>query len=128
MSRNWLNVISIHRYEINDSIFIYFCVCFQVLLILASQRIESVLNNWFGTSTLEWVSDDVTTKRGAPPTMIEWLILSWVCGNGSHSLYRALLVSLYAHLPLPSLSLPPLFFSCVPYRKSAPQFLPEQKG
>ena len=59
----------------------------QVLLILASQRIESVLYNWFGTSIPEWVSNDVTTKRGAPPTMIEWLILSWVCGNYIHFLW-----------------------------------------
>lgn len=54
-----------------------------VLLILASQRIETVLNSWFGrfTGGFEWISDDVTTKRGAPPTMIEWLILSWVFGD-----------------------------------------------
>lgn len=55
---------------------------FLFLLILASQRIETVLNSWFGrfAGGFEWISDDVTTKRGAPPTMIEWLILSWVFG------------------------------------------------
>ena len=54
-----------------------------VLLILASQRIETVLNTWFGrfVGGFEWISDDVTTKKGAPPTMIEWLILAWVLGN-----------------------------------------------
>ena len=25
---------------------------------------------------------DVTTKRGATPTMVEWAILSWVAGRG----------------------------------------------
>ncbi|XP_046645233.1 transient receptor potential-gamma protein-like isoform X2 [Daphnia pulicaria] len=56
---------------------------FLFLLILASQRIEMVFKNWLGQlpDCLEkWISDDVTTKRGAPPTMIEWLILAWVCG------------------------------------------------
>ncbi|KAK4012303.1 hypothetical protein OUZ56_021403 [Daphnia magna] len=56
---------------------------FLFLLILASQRIETVFKNWVGRlpGVLEkWISDDVTTKRGAPPTMIEWLILAWVCG------------------------------------------------
>ena len=54
-----------------------------VLLILASQRIETVFKNWVGRLPgyfEKWISDDVTTKRGAPPTMIEWLILAWVCG------------------------------------------------
>ncbi len=54
------------------------------MLILASQRIEMVFKNWLGQlpDCLEkWISDDVTTKRGAPPTMIEWLILAWVCGK-----------------------------------------------
>lgn len=61
--------------------FLFFLI---VLLILASQRIETVFKNWVGRlpGVLEkWISDDVTTKRGAPPTMIEWLILAWVCGK-----------------------------------------------
>lgn len=50
---------------------------------LASQRIEWVVGNWF------WASDqagqnqsafdfEVPTKRGATPTAIEWMILAWV--------------------------------------------------
>ena len=55
---------------------------FSVLLILASQRIEVVIAEWFQNERLkEWLSMDVTTKRGATPTMVEWAILSWVAGN-----------------------------------------------
>jgi len=52
----------------------------SVLLILASQRFETFVNDWVGIQT-EWVSTDVTTKRGAPPTIVEWFILAWVSGN-----------------------------------------------
>lgn len=67
-----------------------------VLLILASQRIETVLNSWFGRTpgNFGWISDDVTTKRGAPPTMIEWLILAWVFGTKSSSYLLFLLLSI----------------------------------
>ncbi|KAE8743870.1 hypothetical protein FOCC_FOCC009501, partial [Frankliniella occidentalis] len=55
---------------------------FLFLLILASQRIESVISEWlFGADPL--ISDDnhdVTTKRGSPPTVVECLILAWVLG------------------------------------------------
>ncbi|XP_069174755.1 transient receptor potential-gamma protein-like isoform X3 [Procambarus clarkii] len=55
---------------------------FLCLLILASQRIETVIVDWFGaTPTLKkWVATDVTTRRGAPPSLVEWLILAWVFG------------------------------------------------
>ena len=68
----------------------------SVLLILASQRIETVLNSWFGRTpgNFGWISDDVTTKRGAPPTMIEWLILAWVFGTKSSSYLLFLLLSI----------------------------------
>ena len=53
-----------------------------VLLILASQRIEVVIAEWFDNEELKaWLSQDVTVKRGATPTMVEWAILSWVAGN-----------------------------------------------
>lgn len=57
-----------------------------VLLMLASQRIESVVGNWL------WATDEnaeqnqssdefeVPTKRGATPSAIEWMILAWVSG------------------------------------------------
>ncbi len=69
-----------------------------VLLILASQRIETVLNSWFGRTpgNFGWISDDVTTKRGAPPTMIEWLILAWVFGTKSAFYLPLLLLSIYS--------------------------------
>ncbi|XP_043231805.1 transient receptor potential-gamma protein-like isoform X2 [Amphibalanus amphitrite] len=50
---------------------------FLVLLILASQRIETVVSDWFG---MPHNQNDVTTKRGARPSMVEWLILAWVAG------------------------------------------------
>ncbi|XP_037087479.1 LOW QUALITY PROTEIN: transient receptor potential-gamma protein-like [Pollicipes pollicipes] len=55
---------------------------FLVLLILASQRIETVVLDWFGMAHVArgWIATDVTTKRGAPPSLVEWLILAWVAG------------------------------------------------
>lgn len=52
---------------------------FTVLLMLASQRIESVMD-FSGEGSYD---DDVPTKRGAAPTLIELFILSWVCGKTS---------------------------------------------
>ena len=53
-----------------------------VLLILASQRIEVVIAEWFDNELLkEWLSHDVTVKRGSTPTMVEWAILAWVAGK-----------------------------------------------
>ncbi|CRL02708.1 CLUMA_CG015891, isoform A [Clunio marinus] len=49
---------------------------FLFLLMLASQRIESVMD-FSGESSFD---DDVPTKRGAAPTLIEMFILSWVSG------------------------------------------------
>ena len=43
-----------------------------VLLILASQRIEVVIAEWFQNERLKkWLSHDVTTKRGSTPTLVE---------------------------------------------------------
>ena len=54
----------------------------SVLLILASQRIEVVIAEWFQNEKLkEWLSHDVTVKRGSTPTMVEWAILAWVAGK-----------------------------------------------
>ncbi|KAL7041237.1 hypothetical protein ACKWTF_000683 [Chironomus riparius] len=50
---------------------------FLFLLMLASQRIESVMD-FSGESTP--AADELPTKRGAAPTLIEWMILSWVSG------------------------------------------------
>lgn len=43
---------------------------------LASQRIESVMD-----FSGEFSNDELPTKRGAAPTLIEWMILSWVSGE-----------------------------------------------
>ncbi|KAK2584628.1 hypothetical protein KPH14_006977 [Odynerus spinipes] len=51
---------------------------FLFMLILASQRIESVIGNWMGHSVVE--HDPMPTKRGAAPTIVEWFILAWVSG------------------------------------------------
>ncbi|XP_066984056.1 transient receptor potential-gamma protein-like isoform X6 [Macrobrachium rosenbergii] len=55
---------------------------FLFLLILASQRIETVIVDWIGVTEMlkKWVATDVTTRRGAPPSLVEWLILAWVFG------------------------------------------------
>lgn len=53
-----------------------------VLLMLASQRIESVVGNWlWNTDAAQNKSSfdsEVPTKRGATPSAIEWMILAWV--------------------------------------------------
>lgn len=40
------------------------------MLILASQRIENVIDNWMGHDIVE--SEPARTKRGAAPTVVEW--------------------------------------------------------
>lgn len=45
---------------------------------LASQRIETVMDFSGEQATLD---DELPTKRGAAPTLIEWTILSWVSGE-----------------------------------------------
>ncbi|XP_067121662.1 LOW QUALITY PROTEIN: transient receptor potential-gamma protein-like [Centruroides vittatus] len=56
-------------------------VTFLLLLILASQRIETVVVEWFGTEEMKArVKGDVTTKRGATPSIVELMILAWVMG------------------------------------------------
>ncbi|PRD34382.1 UNVERIFIED_CONTAM: Trpgamma [Trichonephila clavipes] len=53
----------------------------MILLILASQRIETVVVEWFGTDEMRArLHSDVTTKRGAPPSVVELIILTWVMG------------------------------------------------
>ncbi|KAH8024947.1 hypothetical protein HPB51_002361 [Rhipicephalus microplus] len=48
---------------------------------LASQRIETVVVEWFGTDEMKQkVRSDITTKRGASPSIVEWIILAWVIG------------------------------------------------
>lgn len=43
-----------------------------VMLILASQRIESVIGNWMGHDVVEHEPEHEPTKRGAAPTIVEW--------------------------------------------------------
>ncbi|EFN61135.1 Transient receptor potential-gamma protein [Camponotus floridanus] len=50
---------------------------FLFMLILASQRIENVIDSWMGHDVVE---EPARTKRGAPPTVVEWIILAWVSG------------------------------------------------
>ncbi|XP_053973778.1 transient receptor potential-gamma protein isoform X2 [Hylaeus volcanicus] len=51
---------------------------FLFMLILASQRIESVIGGWTGQDVVE--QEQAPTKRGAAPTIVEWFILAWVSG------------------------------------------------
>ncbi|XP_076394039.1 transient receptor potential cation channel gamma isoform X2 [Megachile rotundata] len=51
---------------------------FLFMLILASQRIESVIGNWMGHDVVE--HEPAPTKRGAAPSIVEWFILAWVSG------------------------------------------------
>lgn len=55
---------------------------FLVLLMLASQRIETFIGGWFfaDSSGMLNTMEELPTKRGAKPTFIEWLILAWVSG------------------------------------------------
>lgn len=48
---------------------------------LASQRIETVMGGVWGEPDVSQQHDEVPTKRGASPTLIEWLILAWVSGK-----------------------------------------------
>lgn len=48
---------------------------------LASQRIESVVGNWFMGNTATTYQEEAPTKRGATPSAVEWLILSCVSGK-----------------------------------------------
>lgn len=43
-----------------------------VMLILASQRIESVIGNWMGMGQDVVEPQPAPTKRGAAPTIVEW--------------------------------------------------------
>lgn len=43
------------------------------MLILASQRIETLF--------FEEEPEDFPTKRGAKPSLVEWIILAWVSGK-----------------------------------------------
>ncbi|CAG7729284.1 unnamed protein product [Allacma fusca] len=52
---------------------------FLFLLILASQRFETLIVDMLGLKS-NWFSVDVTTKRGSPPSFVEWFILAWVFG------------------------------------------------
>ncbi|XP_034946902.1 transient receptor potential-gamma protein isoform X2 [Chelonus insularis] len=51
---------------------------FLFMLILASQRIESVIGLWMGQDISQ--HEPTPTKRGAAPTLVEWCILAWVSG------------------------------------------------
>ncbi|XP_049865571.1 transient receptor potential-gamma protein-like isoform X1 [Pectinophora gossypiella] len=50
---------------------------FLFLLILASQRIETAAGGLFGSVPN---NDKPLSRRGAPPSLVEWLILAWVSG------------------------------------------------
>lgn len=46
---------------------------------------------WFGTEEMKKeMRDDITTKRGAPPSIVEWIILAWVSGTGACDMLLAL--------------------------------------
>ncbi|KAJ0179620.1 hypothetical protein K1T71_005332 [Dendrolimus kikuchii] len=49
---------------------------FLFLLILASQRIETAAGGLFTSTGLP----EPLSRRGAPPSLVEWLILAWVSG------------------------------------------------
>ena len=83
--RQWLNIIQTYT--------IWFFPLL-VLLILASQRIETVFAEWLDSDFLEqYFSEDVTTKRGSMPSLVEWAILAWVAGKTpliSYSIYHCI--------------------------------------
>lgn len=50
------------------------------MLILASQRIETVIGSWVLGGESEPVEEN-KTKRGSTPSIVEWLVLAWVSGK-----------------------------------------------
>lgn len=59
-----------------DNMYIFILV--SVMLILASQRIETLF--------FDEDPNDVPTKRGAKPSLVEWIILAWVSGKCSKNI------------------------------------------
>lgn len=53
---------------------------FLVLLILASQRIETLVGGMWDPTTNGDRPQDIPIKRGESPTIIEWIIVVWVMG------------------------------------------------
>lgn len=51
-----------------------------VLLILASQRIETAAGGLLWGEPAPVPHAAALSRRGAPPSLVEWLILAWVCG------------------------------------------------
>lgn len=70
-----MSPIFIRAFESHLNISLFFSIVF---LMLASQRIETVMDFSGEQATLD---DELPTKRGAAPTLIEWTILSWVSGE-----------------------------------------------
>lgn len=68
--------------------------CVAVLLILASQRIETAASVWGGTPG---GSTTPVYRRGSGPSPVEWLILAWVSGQfsvGNSSNFKCCLLGL----------------------------------
>lgn len=87
---DYFGLFAMHKINIQH---IIITQSFTVLLMLASQRIESVLGNWIwfwggdanaaqNQSTVEIeIPTIMNQKRGATPSAIEWMILAWVSGK-----------------------------------------------
>lgn len=74
---------------------------------LASQRIESVVGFWIWVDDTNSAGDqfdvEAPTKRGATPSVIEWMILAWVSGKFdcvalNHSIYHVVFSILSTHI------------------------------
>lgn len=75
---------------------------FLVLLILASQRIESLLGMWLddpeSITKSKYPDDEEPTKRGEPPSLVEMMILGWVSGEFTISMYICQIYECYFHI------------------------------
>lgn len=83
----------------NITIFIHI---FLVLLILASQRIESLLGMWLddpeSITKSKYPDDEEPTKRGEPPSLVEMMILGWVSGEFTILMYPCQIYECYFHV------------------------------
>lgn len=69
----------------------YIFICL-VLLILASQRVETLLSQWFGSEeTQTHIKDALKLQRGQPPTILETTILIYIIGKSRNHLYIVVL-------------------------------------
>lgn len=100
----YIFLIYFNRYDNTTELYTkitIFIHIFLVLLILASQRIESLLGMWLddpeSITKSKYQDDEEPTKRGEPPSLVEMMILGWVSGEFTISMYPCQIYECYFH-------------------------------